>query len=90
MGKTVKVVKAKYTTVPKEGKPSITVTVKPERYHVLCYKDDKIVRFLTRNNHSDAKFEAKEYINAEVKVIDVMGTDLTVVNVLRVSLKKNT
>ncbi len=64
MGKTVKVVKAKYTTVPKEGKPSITVTVKPERYHVLCYKDDKIVRFLTRNNHSDAKFEAKEYINA--------------------------
>ena len=55
MGKTVKVVKAKYTTVPKEGKPSITVTVKPERYHVLCYKDDKIVRFLTRNNHSDAR-----------------------------------
>ena len=28
-------------------------------------EDDKITnRFLTRNNHSDAKFEAKEYINA--------------------------
>ena len=48
MGKTVKVVKAKYTTVPKDTKPSITVTIKPERYHVLCYKDDKIVSVLDK------------------------------------------
>lgn len=58
MGKSVKVVKAKYTTVPKEGKPSITVTCKPERFHVMCYRDDKIVRFLTRSSYSDANIEA--------------------------------
>tara|TARA_B100000989_G_scaffold278098_1_gene239547 strand:- start:154 stop:351 length:198 start_codon:yes stop_codon:yes gene_type:complete len=58
VGKSVKIVKAKYTTIPKDGKPSITVNCKPERFHVMCYRDDKIVRFLTRTNYSDANIEA--------------------------------
>ena len=48
--KTTKVYKARYTTVPKEGLPSVSIPVKPIKYHVECYKDDKMVAFYTRNH----------------------------------------
>jgi len=60
--KTTKVYKARYTTVPKEGLPSVSIPVKPIKYHVECYKDDKMVAFYTRNHLSEAQMEARSFV----------------------------
>ena len=60
--KTTKVYKARYTTVPKEGLPFVSIPVKPIKYHVECYNGDKMVAFYTRNNISEAHMESKNFV----------------------------
>ena len=62
--KTTKVYKARYTTVPKEGLPSVSIPVKPIKYHVECYKGKKLVSFLTRNTVGEANHDARSFVDA--------------------------
>ena len=61
--KSTKIYKARYTTVPKEGIPSASIPVKPIKYHVECYKGDKMVAFYTKNYLSEAQMESKSFVD---------------------------
>ena len=60
--KTTKVYKARYYTNPKEGVQSVSIPVKPIKYHVECYKGDKMVAFYTKNHLSEAQMEARSFV----------------------------
>ena len=57
-----KVYKARYTVL-KEGIPSASIPVKPIKYHVECYKGDKMVAFYTKNHLSEAQMESKSFVD---------------------------
>jgi|TARA_B100000989_G_scaffold263359_1_gene215219 hypothetical protein len=56
----VKVYKARYTVL-KEGMSPVSIPAKPERYHVECFRDKKMVAFLTRKTVSEANYDAKVF-----------------------------
>ena len=39
----------------------VSIPAKPERYHVECFRDKKMVAFLTRKTVSEANYDAKVF-----------------------------